>query len=501
MTGRQGPASTRDQATSAADETLSTADGGAHIVDAVVIGAGVAGLTAAHDLAANGHDVVVLEAADRIGGKLWARDLAGAPVDVGADAMLARHEAGVDLARRLGLELSHPATGSVQLVADGVLRRLPAGTMLGVPTDLVALARSRVLSPAGLARAGLEGAWPRRRRSPGDRSVADVVTERFGHEVVDRLVEPMLGGIYAGRPDRLSVEATAPLVAQADRHGRSLAHGLQELMAQRRSTGPVFATPTTTMGSLATALAARIAEDLATSSTGPAVRTGVAVTAVSANGVPDGGPAGDDGSAGWLVATSDGIVAARTVVVAVPAHVATTLLGAVAAGTAVELAGIRHASVGVVSLHFGDARLDDLPDASGVLVPRREGRLVKAGTWLARKWPHLADRGAVLRVSVGRIDDTRWQDLDDDELVTAVVAEVHDLTGLGMAPTDTLVTRWHDSLPQYEVGHLQRVDRARHHLPAGILLAGAAYDGIGVSPCVASGHQAAWGAMQELARH
>ena len=479
-------------ATEPAPREAATTEGGPRSVDTVVVGAGVAGLTAAHDLAANGHDVVVLEAAERVGGKLWARELAGAPIDVGADAMLARHGAGVDLAQRLGLELAHPATGSVQLVADGVLRRLPTGTMLGVPTDLVALARSRVLSPAGLARAGLEGIWPRRRRPAGDRCVADVVAERYGREVVDRLVEPMLGGVYAGRPDRLSVEATAPMVAEADRHGRSLAHGLQHLMAERTVSGPVFATPTTTMASLAAALVDRVEADAGGASGAMAVRTGVAVTGVARSEAGTGG--GD-----WVVATEDGTWLARTVVVAVPAHAATGLLADVAAGTAVELAGIRHASVGVVSLHFGDASLEDLPDASGVLVPRREGRLVKAGTWLARKWPHLADRGAVLRVSVGRIDDVRWQELDDDELVTAVVDDVRDLTGLGVAPTDVLVTRWHDGLPQYEVGHLERVDRARHHLPPGILLAGAAYDGIGVSPCVASGHQAAWGAMQELA--
>jgi len=191
---------------------------------------------------------------------------------------------------------------------------------------------------------------------------------------------------------------------------------------------------------------------------------------------------------------------ARAIVLAVPAHVVAELLRDQAPSAAEIAAGIRHASVGVISLAFGDATADDLPDASGVLVPRREGRLVKAGTWLARKWPHLADRGAVLRLSVGRIDDRRWLDLDDDELVDAVVAEVAELTGLAATPTDTMVTRWIDALPQYEVGHLDRVAQARSHLPRGVVLAGAAWDGIGVSPCVESGHRAAAAAIDVVGR-
>ncbi|HKJ55862.1 MAG TPA: protoporphyrinogen oxidase, partial [Nitriliruptoraceae bacterium] len=389
--------------------------------DVVVVGAGVAGLAAAHDLVLAGCTVRVLEASDRVGGKLWARDVAGAPLDVGADAMLARHRAGVELATGLGLDLSHPATGSVQVVADGVLRRLPAGTMLGVPTDLVALARSRILSPRGLARVSLEGVWPRGARTSGDRSVAEVVTPRYGQEVVDRLVEPMLGGIYAGRPDQLSVEATAPLIAEADRHGRSLAHGLQRVMAARRSTGPVFATPTTSMASLASALVDAVESHAVavradgrsdhradpgrgtsreSGESGAVVQTGRPVTSIT--GGPD----------RWVLTTPQGAMTARAIVLAVPAHVVAALLRDQAPATAAIAGGIRHASVGVISLAFGDATADDLPDASGVLVPRREGRLVKAGTWLARKWPHLADRGAVLRLSVGRIDDRRWRDLD-----------------------------------------------------------------------------------------
>ncbi|MBY5163926.1 protoporphyrinogen oxidase [Salsipaludibacter albus] len=446
----------------------------AESVDVVVVGGGIAGLAAAHDLVGAGVDVVLLESADHVGGKVHARELGGRPLDVGADSLVARHGAGVDLARRLGLDVVHPTTGTVQLLVDGRLRALPPAAPFGVPTDLVGLARAGVLSPAGLARAALEAVWPRAPHDPDDRSVADVVAARYGQEVVDRLVEPMLGGIYAGRPDRLSVEATTPLVAAADRRGRSLAHALQHALSRRGDAGPVFATPRGLMASLPSTLAGRL---------GDVVRTHSAVTGVT----------GDPG--GWEVAV-DGVggeqsLRAAAVVFATPAHVTARLLAGVAPGSAAELGLVEHASVAVVALHYGDADVDDLPAASGILVPRREGRLVKAATWLARKWPHLADRGAVLRASVGRIDDQRFAELDDDELADAVDAEVRDLTGLSSSATDAVVQRWPHALPQYEVGHLARIDRVRHNLPAGLLLAGAAYDGIGVSPCVASGRAAA----------
>lgn len=459
-------------------------------VDLVVVGAGISGLVAARTARSAGRSVVVVEAAPRVGGKLATRVLGGGPVDVGADSLLARHRSGVELAGELGLDLVHPRTGTVQVVADGVPRRLPAGAPYGVPTDLVSLARARVLSPAGLTRAAMEAVWPRRAHQARDRSVADVVGDRYGSEVVDRLVEPLLGGIYAGRPDRLSVEATTPLVAAADRRGGSLAHALKHALADRddpdpRVAAPVFATPRTSMESLASTIADELGSCVRTAS--PVVRLGRAPIGWSLEMAPGGSDVGHR-------------LVADAVVLATPAHVTADLLVGVAPGSAAETATIDHASVAVVALRYGDAHVADLPRASGVLVPRREGRLVKAATWLGRKWPHLAGRGAVLRASVGRIDDHRHLDLDDGELVDRVDGEVRDLTGLVARATDHVVVRWPRALPQYDVGHLQRVDRIRRNLPAGLWLAGAAWDGIGVSPCVASGRAAATHAVAALSR-
>jgi protoporphyrinogen/coproporphyrinogen III oxidase len=210
----------------------------------VVVGGGVTGVTAAWTLHRAGVDVALCEGADRLGGKLLLGSVAGQPAELGADAFLARNPAAGSLARRLGLgdDLVAPATSNVWLWLDGRLRPLPAGTVLGAPTDPIALARSGVLSPAALARAGLDLVLPRTQVT-GDRSVATLVGERFGSAVVDTLVEPLLGGVYAGNPNHLSAEATVPQIASAAREHRSLLRGLR---AARRATpptdGPVFQT-------------------------------------------------------------------------------------------------------------------------------------------------------------------------------------------------------------------------------------------------------------------
>jgi protoporphyrinogen/coproporphyrinogen III oxidase len=437
----------------------------------VVIGGGLTGLATAWRLR-DVDDVVVLEADGRVGGQIDTVDLAGAPLDVGADAFLARQPEAERLARELGFgddELVAPATGQVHLWTRGRLRPLPAGTVLGVPADLAALARSRVLSPAALARAAAEPARPRR-QVVGDRSVADLVGERFGHEVVDTLVEPLLGGVYAGRTDRLSAAAALPPVWAAAQRHRSLIAGLREhRRAASAVTGPVFRT---VRGGLSR-LTGRLADHL-----GDRVRTGVPVDRLTRAGQ------------GWLVDTAEGTVTADDVVLAVPSRPAATLLAPVAPGAARELAPVRTASVATIALAYERGGGADLPAGSGVLVPPVEGRLTKAITFASRKWPHHADRDVLLvRASVGRVPATGDGqdpnlDLDDATLAERVDAEVRWATGLPRPAVARRVRRWPDALPQYDVGHLARVERLRHALAVeapGVHVAGAALDGVGLA--------------------
>lgn len=442
--------------------------------DVVIVGGGITGLAAAWNLQQAGAEVVLLEAATRLGGKLHTGAVADEAAELGADAFLARNPAATQLARRVGLgaDIVGPATGQAWLWLGGRLRPMPRGTVLGAPTDLGALTRSGVLSPAAVARAGLDLVLPRRRVA-GDRSVADLVAERFGAAVVDRLVDPLLGGVYAGRADQLSVEATAPAIAEAARSRRSLLLGLRSRSSRPAAPtdGPVFQTLAGGLDQLVT----RLADDL-----GDRVRTGCPARSLAR------------ARTDWRVRTDDGETRAEHVVLATPAFATADLLAEVAGPAGAEAAQIPYASVAVVTLAYPRSADAEMPPGSGMLVPRSEGRLVKAATFVSRKWPH-RDRGdhVLVRASVGRIDDARWRDLDERDLVARVDAEVRWATGIGTPAPDAVVTRWDRGLPQYLVGHLGRVERLRAGLPAGLHVAGAAYDGIGVSPCVASAERAA----------
>ncbi len=436
-------------------------------MDVVVIGGGLTGLATAWRLRDRAR-VTVVEASARLGGQIDTVTLADAPFDVGADAFLVRQPHAERLVRDAGFgddDLVVPATGQVRLWLGGRLRPLPTGTVLGVPTDLRALAASRVLSPAGLARAGAEPAVPRR-EVVGDRSVADLVGERFGREVADVLVEPLLGGVYAGRVDQLSAAATLPPVWQAATEHRSLLAGLR---AHRERTAVADGTPvfTTLRGGLSR-LVERLNDDL-----GAAVHRRTAATAIVRDGER------------WRVTTGDDEVTADAVVLAVPAHPAAQLLAPLVPDAARELATLRAASVATVALAYPRAGEAELPDLSGVLVPRTEGRLTKAITAASRKWPHHAERPQwLLRASVGRIDDDRHRHLDDEELARRVDAEVRWVTGLRRPAAAWRVRRWEDALPQYDVGHRERVDRLRHALRTqtpGLHVAGAALDGVGLA--------------------
>ena len=421
----------------------------------LVVGAGVAGLTAARDLADAGHEVVVIEGAERIGGKLRRLAVAGVVVDVGAEAMLNRRPEGVELARRLGLDVVHPTDAASRVWTRGELRPLPR-TLMGAPLDLDDLAASGVLTPEGLARARDERVSP----IEGDVSVGDLVAQRYGDEVTERLVEPLLGGVYAGRAREISARAATPqLVALAEQG--SITAQADSLPG---SDVPVFAG---IAGGMAT-LAETLAEGLD-------VRLGEPVTD--------------------LRQSSEAFDA---VALATPAAPTARLLADLAPDAARELAEIEYASTAVVTLAFS---ADDVPllaetDASGFLVPPVEGRRVKASTFSFAKWGWVRDAGdglLLLRTSLGRHREEASLQVTDDELVAVSLSDLAAATGLAAAPVETHVQRWGGALPQYAVGHLDRVARIRAAVAEvpGLALAGAAYDGVGIPAVIASGHRAA----------
>lgn len=445
---------------------------------AVVVGGGVAGLSAGWTLQQAGIDVTVLEAGPRSGGKLWADDFCGHRVDRGADAFLARVPDAVDLCLELGLgeDLVAPASRSAHLLREGRLHRFPEGLVLGVPTDFEALERADVVSPAGVSRVREELTRPAPPRS-GDTTVGGYVRERVGDEVFETLVSPLLSGINAGDADELSLDAGAPQLAAAAHAGGSLVDHLrrQRLRATADPDAPVFYSLLGGAGRLVDELAERLAGRVEHDRTVTAIGRDAGQYTVSVDGAPD--------------RTADAVV------VATPGWVAGSLLAPHLSATAAELSALDYASVAVVTFSFPQSRVATALDGTGFLVPECEGRLMTACSWGSSKWPHWADpASAVLRVSVGRSQDRRVDDLDDDELVALLQDELAATLGVSGPATDVQVTRWPRALPQYRPGHLDRVDRWADELAdalPGVVLAGACTRGIGVPACVSSGRTAA----------
>ncbi|MEU6740379.1 protoporphyrinogen oxidase [Streptosporangium sandarakinum] len=449
----------------------------------VVVGGGIAGLAAAWHLGRAGDRVrvTVLDSAPRVGGKLLAAEVAGVQTDVGAEAMLARRPEGKELARLVGLgdELRTPGTTRGAILTRGTPRPLPAGQVMGVPSDLGALARSGILSPGGLARTPLDLVLPATLIDT-DVSVAAYIRARMGAEVVDRLVEPLLGGVYAGRVERLSLDATMPKIAMAARSERSLLNAARHIAAEApKDAGPVFTSLREGMGSLPGAVAA---------ASGALVRTGVTVRELRRT------------ENGWRLVTGPvpdpEVVEADAVVLATPATPTSRLLAEEAPAAAAELARIEYASMAIVSLAYPRAAFPRLPEGSGYLVPAVDRRPVKAVTFSSVKWPHLAEADpdlVLLRCSIGRLGEEAVLQREDTELVALATAEMAEVMGVRGLPLDSRVTRWGGSLPQYEVGHLDRVARIRAAVAdqPGLALCGAAYDGVGIPAVISTARTAA----------
>ena len=437
----------------------------------VVVGAGIAGLTAARDLAATGREVIVLEGSSRVGGKLLVGEVAGVGVDLGAEAMLARRPEGIDLAQALGLDVVHPATTSSSVWTRGALRPMPRSVM-GVPADVEQVAGAGVLSDAGVDRLRHETSG-QPVADGEDVSVGELVATRLGDEVVDRLVEPLLGGVYAGHARLLSARATAPqLVVWSG--GSSLVEAATDALTGRRQGRSSRAWRVAWAG-FPMALA-----------DGLDVRTGAPVRELRRT------PTGFALVVGPTTAAEE--VLADEVVLATPAAPTARLLEGVAPAAAAELASVDYASTAIVTLAFRAADVPDLP-GSGFLVPPVDGRTIKASTFSFAKWGWVREAGdglLLLRTSIGRHREEHVLQVPDDELVAASLADLADATGLAAPPVDTRVQRWGGGLPQYAVGHLDRVARVRADVARvpGLAVCGAAYDGVGIPAVIASARRA-----------
>jgi len=448
----------------------------------VIVGGGVSGLATAHYLhngLGRGVQLTLVEGGSRLGGKVANQQFSGHLVDTGPDAVLVRAPAMAALLQDLGLgeQIVAPAALGAHVWSRGKLRRLPTGTLFGVPDRLLPLMRSGLLSPTGLARAALDLVLPRRHASTADPSIADLVTPRLGSQVFDRLVEPLLGGVHAGRAAELSAHSTVPDIERLASNNRSLYLGLRKMRrhAPPATGAPVLVTLTGGLGRLVEALVARLAGD--------ELRLDSPALSIARVGN------------GYRVDLVEGqSIAADVVVLATPAFVTAGLLADLVPDAASVLAEIPYVDVATIWLSYPRSAMGRPLDGTGFLVPPEEGKLMVGCTWSSAKWPHLADDNLVLiRCMVGRRGDRRWLDMDDETLVARVHDELVEAMGLSAAPEHQSIQRWPQAMPQYLVGHQDRLDAlnaAIHHLP-GLHLTGAAFRGVGLASCVADAKRTA----------
>jgi oxygen-dependent protoporphyrinogen oxidase len=463
-----------------------------------IVGGGITGLSAAYRLrelaAAREHplELMVLERGAHLGGPLETIRRDGFVIESGADSFLSEKPWAADLARRLGIGAELIPTRDVYrktfVVRSGRLVEIPAGFSLLAPTRLGPIFKSPLFSWAGKLRIAIEPLIPAR-TSDTDESLASFVTRRLGREVLDRVAQPLAGGIYTADPERLSIAATTPRFVEMERRYGSIIKGLRAAEEARATKSAevsgarwsLFQSFKNGMATLPDALAARL---------GGSIRKAAEVIALSRVGER------------WRLSLAGGdSIDVDAVICAAPAFAVSRMLSELAPKAAKVLRRISYASAATVNLAFRESDFGRRPEAFGFVVPSCERRRIIAGSFSSFKFEGRAPRGAILiRAFVGGMMQRAMMQLSDDEIVAAVRDEFRALLGVEAAPQFAEIRRWPDSMPQYEVGHLDRVAEIERIVAAvpSFALAGAAYRGVGIPDCVRSGDQAADATFEAL---
>ncbi len=450
----------------------------------LVVGGGIAGLAAALELSSGDHAVTLVEAAERFGGKIATERQDGFLLEAGPDSFARHNRAGLDLVRELGLEerLVPTLPGRVYAVRNRRLVPLPAGLHLVVPTRLAPVLASPLLSWPGKARLLADLVLPRRAEG-GEESVGHFVRRRLGAEYLERVAGPLLAGIHATSPDRLSLDAAFPRLAALERRHGSLIRGARRAAAAR---------PGGEAGGARVSLAGGVGE-LVDSLVGRLRARGVELRPGAAAEALERAEPAAAGGATWRLRLAGGAgLAAGGVVLALPATAAAGLLAGSNPGLAAGLGELPVASTATVSLGYPRRAVRHPLDGVGFLAPAGEGLATTACTFSSSKFPGRAPEGRVLlRAYVGGSRDGARARLGDAELVALVRDELADLLGLSGEPVLIRVHRFLDANPRYVLGRAQRVGALEAALPPGIALAGCAFHGLGIPDCIASGRRAA----------
>jgi oxygen-dependent protoporphyrinogen oxidase len=449
-----------------------------------IVGGGISGLAAAFALeerrrAGEALEFVVYESSPRFGGVLFTEQVEGCLIEAGPDTFLTEKPWAADLCRRLGIEDqligSNDADRKTYILVKGKLVPMPDGLMFMVPTQLSPAILSSLFSPATKLRVAREWWYPAR-LSNGDESVAALVERHYGAEMVDRLADPLLAGVYGGEAAQLSVRAVLPRFVEMESKYGSLGRGMLAARKNVKRSQPapsIFSSLKGGMQQLGEALVARLPPW--------ALRANSPVQAVQRQ------------DRGWVVSAGYASDQFDAVIVATPATAAAPLLEIASAELASELKAISYSSSVTVALGFDQDVRANLPAGFGFLVPRREGKRLLAATFVHNKFPHRAPQDrALLRCFLGGSRDEQVLQLTDENILNIVRDELRQILGVKADPLFTRLYRWESAMAQYTVGHLERLQRIEglvKPLP-GLALAGNAYRGIGVPDCIRSGEAA-----------
>ncbi|MBT2688947.1 protoporphyrinogen oxidase [Bacillus sp. ISL-47] len=461
----------------------------------VIIGGGITGLTAAYYLQKEAKekgmllDVKLVEASHRLGGKIQTIKRDGYVIERGPDSFLARKQSASRLAKEAGMEkeLIRNASGKSYVLVRERLYPMPGGSIMGIPTQIAPFITTGLFSPAAKARAAADFVLPRSNPAQ-DQSLGQFFRRRLGDEVVENLIEPLLSGIYAGDIDQLSLMSTFPQFYQVEQKYRSLILGMKKATGsqQKKAGSPkrkegMFLTLKSGLQSLVDAIENRLEPG--------SVLKGYRVESIGKNG------------SGYTIAVNGGEeLQADSIVMAAPHQTLHSIFSHW--GLFDQFIEMPSTSVATVALAFPEEAIAKDIDGTGFVVSRNSDYTITACTWTHKKWPHSTPKGKVLlRCYVGRAGDEAVVDLSDDQIVKIVLDDLNKTMNITMDPDFAYVTRWKDSMPQYTVGHKERIEsakkQAKEKLP-GVFLAGSSYDGLGVPDCIDQGEAAVQSVLDYL---
>ncbi len=452
-----------------------------------IIGGGITGLSTAFYLHQFKKDlnipveITLFESEKELGGKIKTLKKAGFSIEQGPDSFLARKEAAFRLIKAVGLEkeLVRNETGKAYVLLEDSLHPIPEGAAMGIPTKMSPFVTTGLFSISGKMRAAFDLVLPRVSKKDQDQSLGSFFRYRLGDEVVENLIEPLLSGIYAGDIDQLSLKATFPQFYQVEQKYRSLILGMKKAMPQpkqrpgERKAG-IFQTLKTGLSSLVEEIERQL----------PSTAVEKEKTVLEVKRVGEAYELGFENGENKIY---------DYVIITTPHQVARELLRSYDFIQALE--EIPSTSVATVALAFPESAIKQPLEGTGFVVSRRAGYTITAVTWTHKKWPHTTPQGHVLlRGYVGRPSDQKIVEQTDDEILQAVLEDIHKIMKIEEEPSFSMVTRWKKSMPKYIVGHKERIDqlkeRCRQACP-GIFLAGGAYEGIGVPDCIEQGERVA----------